>query len=51
MFANDAQALYRLAHAGTGLAIVPEFLVAVDITKKHGNDVARLGVAVDCRLC
>jgi DNA-binding transcriptional LysR family regulator len=34
MFANDAQALYRLAQAGTGLAIVPEFLVAVDITKK-----------------
>ena len=51
MFANDAQALYRLDHAGTGLVIVPEFLVAADITKKYGNDVARLGVAVDCRLC
>ena len=32
MFTNDAQALHRLAHAGAGLAIVPEFLVAADIT-------------------
>ncbi|MEY8096929.1 LysR family transcriptional regulator [Falsihalocynthiibacter sp. S25ZX9] len=31
MFTNDAQALHRLAHAGAGLAIVPEFLVAPDI--------------------
>ena len=31
MFTNDAQALHRLATAGAGLAIVPEFLVAPDI--------------------
>lgn len=31
MFTNDAQALHRLAHAGAGLAIVPDFLVATDI--------------------
>lgn len=31
MFTNDAQALHRLAKAGAGLAIVPEFLVAPDI--------------------
>jgi DNA-binding transcriptional LysR family regulator len=31
MFTNDAQALHRLALAGAGLAIVPEFLVAPDI--------------------
>jgi DNA-binding transcriptional LysR family regulator len=31
IFTNDAQALHRLAHAGAGLAIVPEFLVASDI--------------------
>lgn len=31
MFTNDAQALHRLARAGAGLAIVPEFLVAKDI--------------------
>lgn len=31
MFTNDAQALHRLAQAGAGLAIVPEFLVAPDI--------------------
>lgn len=30
---NDAQALYRLARAGSGLAIVPEFLTTEDITK------------------
>ncbi|NKB75668.1 MAG: LysR family transcriptional regulator [Gammaproteobacteria bacterium] len=29
--ANDAQALYRLARFGTGLAIVPEFLATEDI--------------------
>lgn len=28
---NDAQALYRLARAGAGLAIVPEFLAAEDL--------------------
>lgn len=32
MFTNDALALHRLAHAGAGLAIVPEFFVASDIT-------------------
>ena len=31
MFTNDAQALHRLAQAGAGLAIVPEFLVAADV--------------------
>ncbi|SMX36738.1 LysR family transcriptional regulator [Octadecabacter ascidiaceicola] len=31
MFTNDAQALHRLAKAGAGLAIVPEFLVKPDI--------------------
>jgi DNA-binding transcriptional LysR family regulator len=31
LFTNDAQALHRLAQAGAGLAIVPEFLVAPDI--------------------
>lgn len=31
MFTNDAQALHRLAQAGAGLAIVPEFLVAPDV--------------------
>ena len=31
MFTNDVQALHRLARAGAGLAIVPEFLVAEDI--------------------
>jgi DNA-binding transcriptional LysR family regulator len=31
MSTNDAQALHRLAQAGAGLAIVPEFLVAPDI--------------------
>lgn len=30
MQTNDAQALYRLARAGAGVAIVPEFLVKVD---------------------
>jgi DNA-binding transcriptional LysR family regulator len=30
MFTNDAQALHRLAYAGAGLAIVPEFLAAPD---------------------
>ena len=29
--ANDAQALYRLARAGAGLAIVPEFLASEDV--------------------
>lgn len=33
MFTNDAQALHRLATAGAGLAIVPEFLVAPDIER------------------
>ena len=32
LYTNDAQALHRLAHAGAGLAIVPEFLVQADIT-------------------
>ena len=31
VFANDAQALYRLARAGVGLAIVPDFLARDDI--------------------
>lgn len=31
IFANDAQALYRLARAGAGLAIVPDFLAAGDV--------------------
>ncbi|MGH1480698.1 MAG: LysR family transcriptional regulator [Geminicoccales bacterium] len=31
IFSNDAQALYRLACAGAGLAIVPEFLATDDI--------------------
>ncbi|WP_371171715.1 LysR substrate-binding domain-containing protein [Aliiroseovarius sp. 2305UL8-7] len=31
LFTNDAQALHRLAQAGAGLAIVPEFLVAPGI--------------------
>lgn len=34
MFTNDAQALHRLAYAGAGLAIVPEFLVAPDIANR-----------------
>lgn len=32
IFANDAQALYRLARAGAGLAIVPDFLAEADVT-------------------
>jgi DNA-binding transcriptional LysR family regulator len=31
VFANDAQALYRLARAGAGLAIVPDFLADADL--------------------
>ena len=31
IFANDAQALYRLACAGVGLAIVPDFLARDDV--------------------
>jgi DNA-binding transcriptional LysR family regulator len=31
IFANDAQALYRLARAGAGLAIVPDFLAREDV--------------------
>lgn len=31
VFANDAQALYRLARAGAGLAIVPDFLADEDV--------------------
>lgn len=31
VFANDAQALYRLARAGAGLAIVPDFLASEDV--------------------
>jgi len=31
IFANDAQALYRLARAGAGLAIVPDFLASSDV--------------------
>ncbi len=33
VFANDAQALYRLARAGVGLAIVPDFLARDDIRR------------------
>ena len=29
--ANDASALYRLARAGAGLAVVPEFLALEDV--------------------
>ena len=35
MYSNDALALYRLARAGAGLAIVPEFLARDDIA--NGN--------------
>lgn len=38
LFANDAQALYRLAQSGVGLAIVPDFLSSEDVasgTMKH----------------
>ncbi|MFZ7093530.1 substrate binding domain-containing protein [Primorskyibacter sp. 2E233] len=31
IFANDAQALYRFARAGLGLAIVPDFLASDDV--------------------
>ena len=31
IFSSDAQALYRLARAGAGLAIVPEFLATDDV--------------------
>lgn len=31
VFVNDAQALYRLAYAGAGLAIVPDFLAKEDV--------------------
>ncbi len=31
IYANDAQALYRLASAGAGLAIVPDFLASDDV--------------------
>jgi len=31
IFANDAQALYRLARAGMGLAMVPDFLAEQDV--------------------
>lgn len=31
IFANDAQALYRLAKAGLGLAVLPEYLAADDV--------------------
>jgi DNA-binding transcriptional LysR family regulator len=31
MSANDASALYRLARAGAGLAVVPEFLALGDV--------------------
>jgi DNA-binding transcriptional LysR family regulator len=31
VFANDAQALYQLARAGAGLAIVPDFLADADL--------------------
>lgn len=31
MFTNDATALYRLARAGAGLAVVPEFLIEQDL--------------------
>ncbi|UYO74894.1 LysR family transcriptional regulator [Halomonas qinghailakensis] len=31
IFANDAQAIYRLANASAGLAIVPDFLVSEDV--------------------
>lgn len=32
LFTNDAQALYQLARAGAGLAMVPDFLAEKDIT-------------------
>ena len=31
LYTNDAQALYRLARAGAGLAVVPEFLAKSDV--------------------
>ena len=31
IFVNDAKALYRLAHTGIGLAIVPDFLAQIDV--------------------
>lgn len=31
IYSNDAQSLYHLAHAGAGLAVVPEFLAMEDI--------------------
>ena len=34
IYANDAQALYRLARAGAGCAIVPEFLANDDVDKR-----------------
>lgn len=36
---NDAQALYRLARAGAGLAVVPEFLVTDDLAAGHIKNV------------
>tara|TARA_R110000850_G_scaffold45958_9_gene115808 strand:- start:755 stop:1639 length:885 start_codon:yes stop_codon:yes gene_type:complete len=33
VFANDAQALFRLARAGAGLAIVPDFLADEDVAR------------------
>ena len=33
VFANDAQALYQLARAGAGLAIVPDFLADEDVAR------------------
>ncbi|MCV6591720.1 MAG: LysR substrate-binding domain-containing protein [Silicimonas sp.] len=31
LFANDAQAVYRLARAGAGVAVLPEYLAAEDV--------------------
>jgi len=36
---NDAHALYRLAHAGAGLAIVPGFLAEADIARGQMCDI------------
>ena len=38
-YCNDAQALYRLARAGAGLAIIPEFLAVKDIADGQVIDV------------
>ena len=48
VFANDAQALYRLARAGAGLAIVPDFLARRGrASGNNGIRSAQLEVACD----